>query len=67
MYGRTSRRIIKSEVLERRLESRKYAEIKTRSNKTSASAKFVHFFVYGCILDVITSISSATVVEANCK
>ena len=41
--------------------------MKTRSNKISPSAKFIHFLVYGCILDVTISISIAVSVTANYK
>ena len=49
------------------LGSRKYAEIKTRSSRISPSMKFASLLVYGCILDVITSVSSAVKVKANCE
>ena len=49
------------------LGSRKYAEIKTRSSRISPSMKFANLLVYGCILDVITSISSVAKVKANCE
>ena len=65
MNGRIRRTMAK--LLSEVLGSRKYAEIKTRSSRISPSMKFANLLVYGCILDVITSISSAVKVNANCE
>ena len=63
--GRIRRTMAK--LLSEVLGSRKYAEIKTRSSRISPSMKFANLLVYGCILDVITSISSVAKVKANCE
>ena len=65
MNGRMRRTMTKS--LSEVLESRKYAEIKTRSSRISPSMKLANLLVYGCVLDVITNISSAVKVKANCE